>query len=207
MPANNPSDDHHFLPVFYLKRWQGPDGLIEFARRGNGKIEGRPCSPKSTGYRPGLYSNQYHPDPMKAAALETEFMQVLDRQAAAALERMEKDSDVPWTPKQRSDWSRFLLSLLQRVPEEVKVFKQTFSEFFQKVNSHDEERYKALRWDGLPETLAEFLDKRKEFAEAGSLRTLQSLIGHSGTAARCCRLWACRRNSTRSASSSTSSSA
>jgi hypothetical protein len=178
--ANNPADDHHFLPVFYLKRWQRSDGLVEYARRGNGKIEGRPCFPKGTGYKPGLYSVQLQNDPVKAAELETKFMQVIDGEAAKSLELMETGSNTQWTPDRRTAWSRFIMSMLQRVPEEVELFKNTYAEFFNKVHAQDEERYKAIRWDGLPQTLAEFLDQRKIIAETGSLQTLQRLMDHDG---------------------------
>ena len=130
MRPNNPPGDHHFWPVFYLSRWQRGDGpLVEFARRGNGNIEGRDCYPKGTGYRPRLYSNQHHPDPAKAAELETGFMQVLDRRASAVLELMEQGTEIEWTPEQRTDWSRLVMSMLQRVPEEVEIYNTNGSAF------------------------------------------------------------------------------
>jgi hypothetical protein len=181
MRPNNPPGDHHFWPVFYLSRWQRGDGpLVEFARRGNGKIEGRDCYPKGTGYRPRLYSNQHQPDLAKAAELETGFMQVLDRRASAVLELMENGAEFEWTPEQRTDWSRLIMSLLQRVPEEVEIYKNLYAEFFNKVNSREEERYKAIRWDGLPETLAEFLEQQKIISESASLNLLAKLMDHPG---------------------------
>jgi Protein of unknown function (DUF4238) len=179
MPANNPPEDHHFLPVFYLSRWQRECGFVEFARRGNGIIEGRPCYPKGTGYQRRLYSNQFQSDAAKAQALETEFMQSLDRRAAEALALLETGKS-SWTDEEGSNWTRFILSLLQRVPEEVEKFKDSYLGVFQNITSQDEARYKAVRWDGLPETLVGFLAQRRELAERSSLNTLRTLIDHPG---------------------------
>ena len=179
MPKNNPPEDHHFLPVFYLSHWQrGESPLVEFARRGNGKIEGRPRYPRGTAYQPRLYSNEFEPDAAKAQALETEFMQDLDRRAAETLELFDIKST--WTNEEGSNWSRFVWSLLFRVPEEVAEFRRSYLEFFHKVTSPDEERYAATRGEGMPETLVEFLEQSRGLAESSSLDTLKTLIDHFG---------------------------
>jgi len=109
MPKNNPPEDHYFLPVFYLSRWQRDEApIVEFALRGNGKIEGRTCYPRGTAYKPRLYSNEFEPNGAKAQALETEFMQDLDRKAAETLELFDKKST--WTNEEGSNWSRFVWS-------------------------------------------------------------------------------------------------
>lgn len=178
-PLNNPPEDHHFLPVFYLSRWQrGERPLVEFARRGNGIIEGRECFPRGTAYRPRLYSNEFESDPVKAQTLETEFMQDLDRRAAETLELF--DTKNTWTNEEGSNWSRFILSLLFRVPEEVAEYRRSYLEFFHKVTASDEQRYAATRVKGMPDTLAVFLEQRRNLAESGSLDTLKTLIDHSG---------------------------
>jgi hypothetical protein len=178
LPINNPPNDHHFLPVFYLSRWQGAEGLVEFARRGSGKIEGRPCFPKSTGYQPGLYKNRFHSDPVSAQSLETDFMQILDRRAAESLALFEEGLKTIWTNEEASNWTRFILSLLQRTPEEVEQYKKSYSEFMQRLDARDEELYKAARWDGMPETLSEYIGQQRERTERGSLNLLRNLIGH-----------------------------
>jgi hypothetical protein len=179
MPKNNPPEDHYFLPVFYLSRWQRDEApIVEFALRGNGKIEGRTCYPRGTAYKPRLYSNEFEPNGAKAQALETEFMQDLDRKAAETLELFDKKST--WTNEEGSNWSRFVWSLLFRVPEEVAEFRRSYLEFFQKVTSPDEDRYTKMRVEGMPETLVEFLEQRRGLAESSSLDTLKTLIDHFG---------------------------
>lgn len=180
MPANNPSDDHHFLPVFYLKRWQRTNGLVEFARRANGQIEGRSRYPKGTGYKPSLYKNQFEPDPVKAQALETEFMQEIGRKGAEALEEFEKGTKETWTNEEGSNCTRFILSLLFRVPEELEAFKKSYLEFFNKVTAPDEAWHQSMRREDMPKTLAEFLEQRRALAEGGSLNTFRAMIDHSG---------------------------
>jgi len=48
--------DHHFVPVFYLNRWAGPDGKIAvYAEKGSRVVVSR-LRPRSTGFEPELYS-------------------------------------------------------------------------------------------------------------------------------------------------------
>lgn len=180
MVSNNPPDDHHFLPVFYLKRWTKSDGLVEFARRGNGQIEGRPSYPRGTGYLPSLYKDRFESDPVKAQALEIDFMQTIDRKAADALLELEQGSKATWANEPGSDWSRFLLSLLFRVPEELDEFKRSYLEFFNKAVWPDENEYQRRKTTEMPDTLREFVELKRGLVESSGLKTFRTLIDHSG---------------------------
>lgn len=113
-----------------------------------------------------------------AQSLETDFMQVLDRRAAESLALFEEGSKTTWTNEEASNWTRFILSLLQRTPQEIEQYKKSYSEFMQHLDAHDEERYKAARWDGMPETLSEYIGQQRERTERGSLNLLRNLIEH-----------------------------
>jgi hypothetical protein len=53
-PAKPPK--HHYIPVFYLKQWRGPDRrVIEFSRPYLDKVKPRNVDPDGTGYVRGLY--------------------------------------------------------------------------------------------------------------------------------------------------------
>jgi hypothetical protein len=61
----------HYIPVFYLSQWNGPDHeLCEFRRR-DGKIDRQRIGPKGTGLMRGSYSVPGVP-PEKARYVETE---------------------------------------------------------------------------------------------------------------------------------------
>ena len=46
--------DHHFVPIFYLRRWAGPDGKgAVYARKGGRLVISR-LNPRSTGFEPAV---------------------------------------------------------------------------------------------------------------------------------------------------------
>jgi Protein of unknown function (DUF4238) len=105
-------------------------------------------------------------------------MQILDRRAAESLALFEEGLKTTWTNEEASNWTRFILSLLQRTPEEIEQYKKSYSEFMLRLDARDEELYKAARWDGMPETLAEYVGQQRERTERGSLSLLRNLIEH-----------------------------
>jgi hypothetical protein len=47
---------HHYIPVFYLKQWAGPDGKVVAFRRPHGdRVVATQKPPTHTGYDRGLY--------------------------------------------------------------------------------------------------------------------------------------------------------
>jgi hypothetical protein len=48
--------DHHFIPVFFLKKWAGVNGkVVEYSIK-YGKLIAKPVGPRSTGYEFDLYA-------------------------------------------------------------------------------------------------------------------------------------------------------
>ena len=107
--APNKGQKHHYVPVFYLSQWAGPDGrLCEFCRRYRG-IEARPTFPDGTGYLRGLNTFSRLP-PRLADFLENSFFQKVDNDAALVLQELLKDK-LPTDRSSTSAWSRFLMTL------------------------------------------------------------------------------------------------
>ena len=50
------SEKHHYLPVFYLKEWAGPDGRICEYSRPYDVVKPKRVHPGGTGYVRGLYA-------------------------------------------------------------------------------------------------------------------------------------------------------
>ena len=76
---------HHYLPEFYLKRWQGSDNFVcRFTRPYKGMVKPKRVAPTSAGFQNHLYS--VHGKPLEeAVAMERDFMSSLDTRAANAL--------------------------------------------------------------------------------------------------------------------------
>lgn len=89
--------------------------------------------------------------------MESRFFQPVDNEASDALVLMEKHgSRAVWTKPLRSAWTRFILSLLMRSPEDVALFRQLYSDLLYKSDPAIEAEYQARRKHGEPETYADF---------------------------------------------------
>lgn len=120
---------HHYLPAFYLRRWIRDDDkrLCEFSRPYGGMVVPQRRYPEATGFVPLLYETPGVP-PEEAQRVEEKFMKPLDTLASDALEMLENDDPRMCTdPKYRSAWSRFLMSLCMRTPEDIATVKRGVS--------------------------------------------------------------------------------
>lgn len=110
---------HHYIPVFYLKRWHGPDNrLCVFSRPHGSKVKPQRKNADGTGYERGLYSAQGLPAGF-AEALEQEFLKPADHLASLALEKLIASDCSHWSNEMRSAWTKFIGSLLLRYPEAI----------------------------------------------------------------------------------------
>jgi hypothetical protein len=110
---------HHYIPVFYLKQWQGPDRrVIEFSRPYKDKVKPRNVHPDGTGYVRGLYRMPGVADE-HAEVIEKSFFAKVDDQAAVGLRKLLKTELNDWSLELREFWTLFVLSMLMRTPETV----------------------------------------------------------------------------------------
>ena len=56
------TEDHHYVPQFWLKRWCGTDGRLTVFRRIAGCVVANRHAPKHTAYEPNLYTIESLPD-------------------------------------------------------------------------------------------------------------------------------------------------
>src|ERR1043166_1942991 len=110
---------HHYIPVFYLKRWRGLDRrVIEFSRPYKDKVKPRSVDPDGTGYVRGLYRMPGVAD-AHAEIIEQTFFKRVDDQAAIALKKLLKNEMQGWSLDLRKSWTLFLLSMFMRSPKIV----------------------------------------------------------------------------------------
>lgn len=154
-----PPTKHHYIPVFYLKRWAGSDGrLCQYTRPIPGKIAAVRRAPSATGFLHRAYELRGF-KPELAQQVESTFFRPVDNEASDALVLMEIHGNrAVWTQPLRSAWTRFILSLLMRSPEDVALFRQLYSHLFYKSDPAIEAEYQSRRQHGEPETYAEFAE-------------------------------------------------
>lgn len=114
-----PSSDHHYIPIFLLKNWVDERGkLLRYRRNGAGQVVSKRLAPKSVCRERHLYLTEGLP-PEHAQQVEMLFMQLVDSEAAKVHELMLVGDVRDLTNQQCSDWGRFVMSLWFRTPLDV----------------------------------------------------------------------------------------
>lgn len=146
---------HHYIPIFYLKQWAGADDRVcEFSKPYD-RVKPRRVHPDGTGYVHGLNTIPGLP-PHEANYLETYFMQLTDDYASRALRIILAKTPWIFTDKERSGWSRFIVSLIARNPESIERLKAAGEALFHDALPAIETDYAIRRRPTDPPTYADF---------------------------------------------------
>jgi hypothetical protein len=150
-----PSRKHHFIPAFYLKNWMDQAGsLVEYSRpRDTIKPQRRHAN--ATGYQRDLYSFSDLPTDI-AHVLETKFFKRTDEIADKVLSRLLSGDLNIYEPKQRSGWSRFLVSLQLRHPDVVVDLRKDIARMLTESDEALETSYQKIRNASDPPTFKEY---------------------------------------------------
>lgn len=151
--------DHHYLPIFYLDRWQGPEGNVVRYYRPRDKVIAAGISPRGTAFEPRLYTLEGFPEEMQQA-IEREYMaQVVDNYAAEALEILITRNRAAMTIKAREAWTRFLLSLQLRDPQSLIEIQKSSLDVLRANMSRPDAEYDATKRASDPATPYEYIEK------------------------------------------------
>lgn len=152
---SNKPRDHHYIPVFYLKQWCGPDKkLIEFTVK-HGNFIPKPVGPKGTGFQTDLYAFPELP-PESAQHMEDVFLKYADNTASLALQKL-LTGNKDWTAELRSGWSRFLISLLIRHPDIMIELRAGAVASWKRTRPSSQARYEELKEPHFPATFDEYI--------------------------------------------------
>jgi Protein of unknown function (DUF4238) len=146
---------HHYIPVFYLKQWTGPDGrLCEFSKPFD-RVKARLVHPDGTAYVHGLNTIEGLP-PGQEQYIENVFFKIADNYASRALRILLSERSWNFTDKERSGWSRFIISLMLRSPESVQRHRETAVALFKEALPRIEQEYARERRPTDPRTYFEY---------------------------------------------------
>ncbi len=156
-PSNLPAK-HHYIPRFLLAPWAVNDGkLWRFVRPVSGKVVTKLVAPAEVGYERDLYATPGLPAANRQQ-VEQHFMSPLDSQAAE-VHRTLLSGEIEGMPqRQRSAWSRFIMSQWFRTPTGLEYFKQAVALVLRVRDDALDERYQELRKEGYPESLEELIE-------------------------------------------------
>lgn len=152
--------NHHFIPQFMLRRWAVNDGkLVRFYRPRN-KVVTCPLAPAAVGYAQHLYTLAGYPLEIRAG-IEKKYMgPVVDDPAAKAMDILIAHDGPRLTGRMREAWTRFLMSLWLRTPNALADITAEAEATLRANLAVRPEEYEAVRKDGDPPTMTEWLDQK-----------------------------------------------
>jgi hypothetical protein len=183
-PMSQPRD-HHFIPVFYLKRWTNADAkLIEYSRPYKNKLVAKPVGPRATGFQTDLYAFRDCP-PALAQYLESIFLQRTDSIASLALEKLLSGAVEPWTTELRSAWSRFAINFLVRHPHPFAEIRAIAYDHWLRPDDITQQEYERLRRPEDPRLFEEWvLAQGNNLADRIRIRLIQAALDNEVVGAR-----------------------
>ena len=166
---------HHYIPVFYLKRWVGDDGRLCVYSRWRARVEAKRMHPDATGYWKDLYAITGAGDETKNH-LEGRFFSRADSSAAKVLTLFETGGELP-DAETRTAWSRFVMTLLHRNPEAISKWVSNAQRVAAEVADDFRKNYASRRLPTDPEKFEDYPLKSQDYYVAKSaVLTLQALI-------------------------------
>jgi hypothetical protein len=155
---------HHYLPIFYLKRWTDQDGRLCEYSRPHSIVKSKRKYPSATGYVDGLYTIP-GVSPERVEIVEKQFMRAIDNEGARAIEailnsdfRERRTEFVPLSDRQRFWFATFIWSLFVRLPASVRQLDElgTISNLDVEKLEPLRQSYPYLRGPSDPESFDEF---------------------------------------------------
>jgi hypothetical protein len=168
---------HHYLPVFYLRRWTGSDGRLFRYYRPHKEVVVSPVSPEHTGFEKGLYALD---GAARAQMIETDFFSPVDNAAAPILEHLINRGPGDLSGEQRGLWTRFVMSLQLRNPHSITEIRSVIDPIVRaNIEQLDGQAYLQQRQEGEPESVYEYALQQAPHQLANAHKAfLPGLIDH-----------------------------
>ena len=167
---------HHYIPQFYLRPWEGDDCRVQEFKRGyQQRVTTKRVFRKQTGYAEDLYTLPGATEDTKQN-VEKAFMAFLDNEAVQARDMM-LAGQIPRDAKRREAWTRFLLSMIFRNPEEMAKFKLRFQDELLKPDAAIQAGYDEHKDAGDPETFEQWImANRPAHVERSAILLMTKLV-------------------------------
>ncbi|UXN62931.1 DUF4238 domain-containing protein [Phyllobacterium sp. A18/5-2] len=170
--------DHHYVPQFHLKRWEGRDEkLLQWERiRFNNKLVRSPVTTAATAYVPGLYAlEEVISDEVQQ--IETKVFGKIETEASPILEKLINQGASKLTVVERYWWTMYLNASVFRVPHVIARLKAEGAQIAERELSKDIDEFVALKGNAPEKTLFEWTKNHAPSRIANfGLKTLLRLL-------------------------------
>jgi Protein of unknown function (DUF4238) len=151
--------DQHFIPQFLLRRWCNPEGKVTVYARQHERVVTSELKPRSTAFEPDLYSYEGVSGEQRGE-IETSFMTPrIDTPAALIVQKIVAGGFTALTTEERSDFTRFVMSLRARHPDAVALALTEGERQLRAALARDPEEYQAVSGPDSPSTLTEWTEQ------------------------------------------------
>jgi hypothetical protein len=167
---------HHTNSRFYLSRWAGRDKEVCLMRLIGGDVSSKRYHPKKTGWIWDLYRTHGVAE-TQSQNLETQFLGPLDGKAALAIDKLVAKEHL--STEERTQWTRFLLSLLFRQREHVATIKSHMANICREAIIASEDEWTRLRKPEEKRSLVEAMagDRELALSETHAEKIIRQIIG------------------------------
>lgn len=178
--TDNPPRKHHYVPEGYIRAWAGVNREVTvLTRTPVGRVVARRGSPASVMFDWDVYADQTHDlTDVKAHWLELDYLQTLDN-TGAKLQRDMLVGRMPSIGSGRRDWVRFLLSLLNRHPDDVDTLRRLHAVMWKQ---HEDEGIRSMR-ASLPDmdpilVATNYIEAWRAKAETSRVESLERMMNY-----------------------------
>ena len=149
--------DNHYLPIFYQSRWTVPPSgkVCVYFRPPCKDCRVKWVHPAGAGYETDLYTADSS-DLRIARYLEDRFFKITDNEGAKSLAFIERGQWNSMKTNVRTGWTRFVLSLLQRTPDEMRAIFDVVSKYTESKRSTFQGHYESIRASAAWPTFEEY---------------------------------------------------
>jgi Protein of unknown function (DUF4238) len=151
------AEANHYIPIFYQKRWAvNADKRVCVYSRPHKRPHAQRKHPGGVGYQFDLYTVT-NGDAAVASYLEQQFFKVTDDMGSKALAVIEAGQwQQPMDIRVRSGWTRFIMSLMHRNPEQIGSSLETVSRYVLILKPQYEKLYQNKKDASHPPTFEKF---------------------------------------------------
>jgi Protein of unknown function (DUF4238) len=153
------SQDHHYIPQFLLRQWCNQNGLLTVFSRPYYRVVTTERNPRGTGYEPNLYAYEQVPQDHRQVIEEKFLTPHIDGPAAIVLQKLLDGGTSSLMTHERSDFTRFVMSLRARHPDAIAQAKAEGDRTLKEKLEQAPEEYLSVIDAGAPPTLLEWVEE------------------------------------------------